>query len=208
MNVYQRISLPYELGELNPVIYFKTMYYHYNILHKNYEVKLNETIKGTDLEKKFPSLEELMKNLNELPAEIKEDIRFFGGGLINHNFFFTHLTPMEKSDEKKISLELLKVIKKEFTSLENLKKELTKSALRVRGSGWTWLVLEKKKKIKIINTKEQDGPWSLHLRPLIGIDVWEHAYIIDYSGPEGRKEYVKKLLDFLLDWKYISELYE
>jgi Fe-Mn family superoxide dismutase len=135
MNVYQRIRMPYELDELEPLIYFKTMYYHYSILHKNYEVKLNETIKGADLEKKFPSLEKLMKNLDELPAEIKEDVRFFGGGLINHNFFFTHLTPMSKSSEEKISLELLEVIKKEFTSLENLKKELVKSALSVRGSG-------------------------------------------------------------------------
>nr|CAG8571278.1 5364_t:CDS:10 [Entrophospora candida] len=113
------------------------MYYHYNILHKNYEIKLNETIQGTDLKEKFPSLEELMKNLDKLPAKIREDVRFFGGGLINHNFFFTHLTEPNEKNEEKISSELLEAIEKEFTSLENLKRELVKSALRVRGSGWT-----------------------------------------------------------------------
>jgi superoxide dismutase len=81
-----------------------------------------------------------MGNLHNLPAELKDDIRFFGGGLINHNFFFTHLTKFkpnkkEQEGEKKISLTLLNLIEKDFTNLERLKKELVKSALKVRGSG-------------------------------------------------------------------------
>ena len=184
------------------------MYYHYNVLHKNYERKLDETIQGTDLKEEFPSLEELMKNLDKLPAEKREDVRFFGGGLINHNFFFTHLTVPSEKNEEKISSELLEAIEKEFASLENLKRELVKSALKVRGSGWTWLVFDKKKQLKIINTANQDGPWTSYLQPLIGIDIWEHAYVIDYPNLKGRETYVKRLLDFLLDWKYISELYE
>ncbi|CAG8507274.1 7584_t:CDS:1 [Ambispora gerdemannii] len=134
---YQRIKLPYGLNELEPIIYFKTMYYHYNILHQNYETKLNEAVRGSELEQQFPTLEKLMENLEQLPAEIKEDVQFFGGGLINHNFFFTHLVKASKILEEKIGLELLGVIEKKFTNLENLKKELVKSALKVRGSGWT-----------------------------------------------------------------------
>src|SRR6185437_13600444 len=102
MNVsgyYQRIKLPYDLNELKPIIYFKTMYYHYSVLHKNYEVKLNETLQGTGLEKQFPTLEELMENLEQLPEKIKDDVRFFGGGLINHNFFFAHLAKFKTCSE-------------------------------------------------------------------------------------------------------------
>jgi Fe-Mn family superoxide dismutase len=77
--------------------------------------------------------------------------------------------------------------------------------LKIRGSGWTWLVLGKNNDLSIINTANQDSPWSLHLRPLIAIDVWEHAYYFDYGA--NRKEYVKKLIDNLLNWEYISQLH-
>ncbi|CAG8449747.1 9076_t:CDS:2 [Ambispora gerdemannii] len=137
MNDYQKINLPYGLNDLEPVISFKTM------------IKLDEALRGTEIEQQ--SLEKLMENLEQLPEEIRNDVRFFGGGLINHNFFFLHLTPF-KSDHKEyereesISLALLNLIQGKFTNLKRLKKELVKSALR-------------------------DGPWSLHCRPLIAIDV-------------------------------------
>jgi len=135
MTSYERIKLPYKLNGLEPIIYFKTMYYHYEVLHKNYEAKLNEVLRGTEIEKQYPSLEELMKNLDKLPGELRDDVRFFGGGLINHNFFFDHLTKMNNNPEKKISLTLLKLLEQKFSSLEKLKKELLKNALSVRGSG-------------------------------------------------------------------------
>ncbi|WNE41182.1 MAG: Superoxide dismutase [Mn/Fe] [Mycoplasmataceae bacterium] len=207
MNNYQKSKLYYELNELEPIISFKAMYYHYSILHKNYEIKLNELLKDTDLFDKFPSLEQLMKNLDNLPIELKEDIRFFGGGLINHNFFFTHLTKFksENKPEIKINLTLLKLIQDKFFSLDRLKKELVISSLKVKGSGWTWLVLDTNSKLKIVNTANQDNPWSLNLRPLIAIDVWEHAYYLDYGS--NREEYVKKLVNNLLNWDYINLLY-
>jgi superoxide dismutase, Fe-Mn family len=124
------------------------MYYHYNILHKNYEVKLLETLRGreikeeSEIEKQFPTLEELMENLEQLPKEIKDDVRFFGGGLINHNFFFAHLAkfdPKRKEHEleEKISPDLLDFIQehKDSPNLEKLKKKLVESALKVKGSG-------------------------------------------------------------------------
>ena len=218
MNNYQRIKLPYELNELEWVISFKTMYYHYNILHKNYELKLLETLRGrkadeeSEIEKQFPTLEELMENLEQLPEKIRDDVRFFGGGLINHNFFFAHLAkfdPKRKEHEleKKISLDLLDFIQKhkDFSNLEKLKKKLVESALKIKGSGWTWLVLNKNGKLEIINTANQDSPWLLHCRPLIAIDVWEHAYYLDYGAK--RQEYVEKLVKHLLSWEYISKLY-
>ena len=122
------------------------MRYHYIILHKNYELKLLETIRGkkveeeSETEKKFPTLIKLMESLEQLPEEIRKDVRFFGGGLINHNFFFAHLTkfkerPADYQVEKRVNPSLLSLIQEKFTSLERLKKEMVKSALQVRGSG-------------------------------------------------------------------------
>jgi Fe-Mn family superoxide dismutase len=201
---YKRIKLPYELNDLEPIVSYRTMFYHYEILHKNYEAKLTETLQRTDIEEKFASLEELMINLEDLPAEIKKDVRFFGGGLINHNFFFAHLIKKDHL-EKKISKQLLMAINKGFGNLDNLKKRLLESALKVRGSGWTWLVLEKNNELSVTNTANQDGPWSLYQRPLIAIDVWEHAYFLDYGAK--RQEYVEKLINNLLNWEYINQVY-
>ncbi|CAG8467319.1 390_t:CDS:2 [Gigaspora margarita] len=173
------MNLPYKLNDLEPIISSRTMYYHYEILHKNYEIKLLEAIKGRGLEEKFFSLPELMANLNKLSGELKEDVRFFGGGLINHNFFFTHLTGFnlrlkETETEEKITPGLLNLIQRHFAILNGKNEEL-----------------------EIINTANQDGPWSLNLLPLIAIDVWEHAYFLDYGA--NRQEYVEKLLNHLLN---------
>lgn len=143
---YERIELQYELGELAEIISFQTMRYHYNILHKNYELKLLETLRGrkikeeSEIEKQFPTLIKLMENLEQLSEEKRKNIRFFGGGLINHNFFFTHLTkfkvqPMDYQVEKRINESLLELIKIKFIKFEGLKREIVKSALRVQGSG-------------------------------------------------------------------------
>jgi Fe-Mn family superoxide dismutase len=111
MVIYQRIKLPYKLESLEPIISSQTMYYHYEVLHKNYEVKLNETLKGTEIEKGYLSLEELMKNVKKLPLEIQADVCFFGGGLTNHNFFFAHLTKIDEKNENNISPSLLSLIR-------------------------------------------------------------------------------------------------
>lgn len=213
---YERIKLPYELGELAEIVSFRTMYYHYDILHKNYELKLLEILRGkkieeeSETEKQFPTLIKLMENLEQLPEGIRKNVRFFGGGLINHNFFFAHLTkfkvqPADYQVEKRIDYDLLNLIQEKFVNFERLKRELVKSALQVQGSGWTWLVLDQNKKLQIINTANQDGPWALKLKPLIAIDLWEHAYIYDYGAR--RQEYVENLINHLLNWEYISQLY-
>jgi Fe-Mn family superoxide dismutase len=140
MTSYERIKLPYELNDLEPVISFKTMWFHYKILHENYRIKLDEALQGTKIKQQFPVLEKLMENLEKLPEEVRNDARFFGGGLINHNFFFAHLAKFnsgrkEYELEEKIDPAFLNFIQEKFTTLKRLKKELVKSALRVRGSG-------------------------------------------------------------------------
>ena len=144
---YERIKLTHEqLSGLSPIVSFLTMYYHYVILHKNYEVKLLATLRGretkekSEIEKKFPSLIKLMESLEQLSEEIRQNIRFFGGGLINHNFFFAHLTkfkvqPEDYQVEKRINADLLTLIREKFTNFKGLKRELVESSLQVRGSG-------------------------------------------------------------------------
>ena len=155
---YERIELPYELNQLEPIIDFNTMRFHYDILHKNYEVGLMKILRGnrteekSEIEQQFPTLVKLMENLDKLPSEIREDVCFFGGGLLNHNFFFQNLTKFEekqKNPEARISPELLKLIQeylakkklsnnlslRSLTNLEKLGKALVESALKVRGSG-------------------------------------------------------------------------
>ena len=143
---YERTELPYQLGDLEQIISLATMRFHYDILHQNYEKKLLETLRGrkieekSAIEEKFPTLIKLLENLEILPEEIKDDVRFFGGGLINHNFFFLQLTPFKPNRqeyelEEKISLALLNLIQSRFTNLKGLKRELINNALRVRGAG-------------------------------------------------------------------------
>ncbi|RHZ35495.1 superoxide dismutase [endosymbiont GvMRE of Glomus versiforme] len=205
---YKKIDLPYKLNELEPIINFLSMHYHYDVLHENYKINLNEKIleeiEEEKLRKDFPTLEKLMKCWEQLPSKLKEDVRFFGGGLINHNFFFANLTKPYKEEEK-IDPDLLALIQKKYTSLKELKAKLIESSLKVRGSGWTWLVLNEDNQLQIVNTANQDSPWLFNLRPLIAIDVWEHSYYLDFGTD--RKEYVKKLLGHLLNWKYISNVY-
>jgi Fe-Mn family superoxide dismutase len=150
-NKYQRVKLPYELSDLEPIVSYQTMYWHYNFFHRNYEIKLNEILAGAETEKKYATLEGLMTNLNKLPEEIKEEVRFFGGGLVNHNFFFRHLTkPNSLSVQAQVDPKLLNLIEnflqsrnrlennlslQDLSPLEKLKKELVKEALKVRGSG-------------------------------------------------------------------------
>lgn len=207
---YQRIKLTYNLESLEPVFSWKTMDLHYNRLHKNYETKLNQALQGTEWEKRYPILKDLMSNLHVIPKEIREVIRFFGGGLINHNFFFSILAP--KDTKKIVSENLQEFINQEFSKtsteeepIDNLKSQLVESALQIRGSGWTWLIINQEGKAEVINTVNQDNPWSLHLYPLVGLDIWEHAYWLDYY--EDRKNYVKNIVNHLLNWEKISELY-
>ena len=110
-NKYPRIKLPYELNDLEPIISYQTMYWHYHFLHRNYELKLNEVLTGTETAKNYPTLENLMANWAKLSPELKEKVRFFGGGLINHNFFFQNLAkPNSDSTKSQLDQKLLSLI--------------------------------------------------------------------------------------------------
>lgn len=189
-------KLPFEKNSLEPIISEKTIDFHYGKHHQTYVNKLN------DLTKEKPELnslilEDLIKksaNNDELKAIFNNAAQVF-----NHDFFWQSLSP----EKKEISPKLLAKIEEDFTSLENFKEEFIQSALAQFGSGWAWLVKNKENKLGIIKTANADNPLSKDLTPLFTIDVWEHAYYLDYQNK--RAEFVEAILDNLVNWDFVEK---
>ncbi|BDV02698.1 MAG: superoxide dismutase [Mn/Fe] [Candidatus Hepatoplasma vulgare] len=201
---YKKINLPYNYNFLEPYIDEQTMKFHYDVHHRGYEEKLNNALKThnqENLEKKYPTINDLMKNYQSIEnKELKIAIREFGGGLINHNFLWTELTKNPKQLTEDGNLK--KAIISKWGSFENFKSEFEKESLSLFGSGWVWLVKRGGKGIKIIKTFNQDNPWFLNFTPIIGVDLWEHSYYLKHNA--NRKEY---LSDFwsVIDWEKAEE---
>jgi len=197
MNFYQ---LPYEYSALEPVIDALTVEIHYSRHHKSYFdnfIKLAGELKITE-----NTLHEIFAKASEHPAGIRNN----GGGYYNHVLYWEILKP---GKGKGISEALNKAIINEFGSVENLIAQMNDAALKRFGSGWAWLVVDGNGKLKIGSTPNQDNPLmdvsDIKGIPIIGIDVWEHAYYLKYQNK--RAEYVKNFWS-LINWEVISELYE
>ncbi len=174
--MYKFKDLPYDYDALEPYIDTHTLGLHHNKHQRNYLNKLNELLINNNYDFKY-SLEELSKHINEFPEEDREDITFNLGGLINHNLYFSSMSP-----NKVLPNELLnKEINNTFGSFELFKSKFKESALAIKGSGYTFLVLDNEK-LKIINLSNQDNPYNYDYAPLIALDMWEHAYYINYEN--------------------------
>lgn len=189
----QLAPLPYGQNALEPFISQKTIEFHYGKHHKAYVDKVNELIKGTTFAQ-LP-LEEIMKQTANVPD--KAAIFNNAAQVWNHEFYWKSLKPGGSQPEG----ELLKKILMSFGSFESLKKELLDAALAQFGSGWTWLVLEGDK-LKVVKTGNADNPIVHGQIPLLTVDVWEHAYYLDYQNR--RSDYVKALIDNLLNWEFAA----
>jgi Fe-Mn family superoxide dismutase len=190
-------SMQYEFNVLEPFIDEETMKIHYTKHHQGYVDKLNLALKDHKEYQDFIP-EKLIKNINKIPAKIRTVVRNNAGGHFNHSFFWPTL--------KKGTIpqgEILKVICENFGTFENFKKEFSSSALSLFGSGWTWLVLNKKD-LEIVNTSNQDNPLSEGLVPILGIDVWEHAYYLKYQNR--RAEYIEAFFN-VINWDKINDIY-
>ena len=188
--------LGYEYDVLEPYIDKETMEIHYSKHHQGYVNKLNTALeKNPELQEK--PVEELLSNLNSIPEIIKTAVINNGGGVYNHNFFWQIL----KKDVEPTG-EILNEINKKFGSFEEFKKIFSEAAATVFGSGWTWLVYNKEKKeIEVFHSKNQDSPISFNLTPLIGIDVWEHAYYLKYQNK--RPEYINNWFN-VINWEEVA----
>jgi Fe-Mn family superoxide dismutase len=196
---HQAIKPDYEYDSLEPFIDKETMQIHFEKHHQGYANKLNNLLE------KFPELkdkptQELLKNINKLPDEIKQKVINLGGGVFNHNFFWPIL---KKDSQFDPDSEIGKEIISTFESFEKFKEQFSNSAMHLFGSGWAWLVLENNK-LKIIQTKNQDSPISKNQIPLIALDVWEHAYYLKYQS--NRTEYIKNFWE-IINWKKVNELF-
>lgn len=182
---YQLPALPYEFSALEPYIDEQTMKIHHGKHHQTYVDKLNAVIeKHADLQER--DLKDLMKELDSLsiPDADKSAIKNHGGGHLNHTFFWELMDP-----KKTVDTALVESITSTFGSVEKFKEEFSLAATNRFGSGWAWLVRTKSGDLKVYSTANQDSPYLQNHEPLIGLDVWEHAYYLKYQNK--RPEYIE-----------------
>lgn len=200
--MYNKIELPFEYNALEPYIDEETVKIHYGKHLQTYETNLNKALEGYEEYTKGKTLDQLIKNLADLPEEIRTAVVNNGGGVSNHNLYFSILSPnAKKSPEGKF----LEEINKTFRSLENLKEELTNAAISQFGSGYAFLVKDKDSKLSIVKRVNQNSPVMDDLIPILTIDVWEHAYYLKYKNL--RADYVKNIWN-VIDWGKVQGLYE
>lgn len=200
--MYNKIELPFEYNALEPYIDEETVKTHYGKHLQTYETNLNNALEGYEEYTKGKTLDQLIKNLADLPEEIRTAVVNNGGGVSNHNLYFSILSPnAKKSPEGKF----LEEINKTFGSLENLKEELTNAAISQFGSGYAFLVKDKDSKLSIVKRVNQNSPVMDDLIPILTIDVWEHAYYLKYKNL--RVDYVKNIWN-VIDWGKVQGLYE
>lgn len=192
--------LPYAYDALEPYIDKETMMLHHDKHEKAYLDNLNKAIsKYPELYRK--GIEGILKDLNSVPEDIRETVKNNAGGVYNHEFFWSIMSP-EKNQSP--SGDLLKAINKDFQSFDNFKAKFKEAALGRFGSGWAFLVKDKDGKLSIISTANQDSPISQNLTPIIGIDVWEHAYYLKYQNRRG--DYIDNWWN-VVNWKQAENNY-
>lgn len=192
--------LSYAYDALEPFIDAKTMEIHHSKHHQAYIDKLNAALeKHPELMDK--PIEDLLKNLNDIPEDIRTAVRNHGGGHYNHTFFWNIMAPKAT----KASGKLVEDIIVKWSSVDKFKEEFTTAAINHFGSGWTWLALDKNKGLIVTSTANQDCPLSEGMEPILGIDVWEHAYYLKYQNR--RADYIKVWLDNVADGDKIGAIY-
>ncbi|MDQ3624236.1 MAG: superoxide dismutase [Verrucomicrobiota bacterium] len=197
--VFKLPPLGYDYDALEPYLDAETMKLHHDKHHATYVSKLNEAIVKAPAFGRKP-IEEILKDLNALPEAIRTDVRNHGGGHANHALFWQTL---KKNEKGKPAGELAKAIDKAFGSVSKFQEDFAAAATKVFGSGWAWLVW-RDKKLAIESTPNQDSPLSSGGTPLLGLDVWEHAYYLKYQNR--RPEYIKAF-ENVIHWDFVSERY-
>ena len=185
--------LPYKEDALEPYISKTTIGYHYGKHHRAYVDKTNELIKGSNLA--GLALDEIVKQTSG--AIDKTAIFNNAAQAWNHDFYWKSMIPKGSKPEDKLA----RIIDSSFGSLDNFKKEFLNSAVTLFGSGWTWLVFEGDK-LSIIQSFNADDPIAHGMTPLLTVDVWEHAYYLDYQNR--RIDYVRAIIDNLLNWNFAA----
>ncbi len=197
---YTLPALPYAFDALEPHIDAQTMQIHHDRHHAAYVTNLNNAVvKFPDLARK--PVEDLVRDLNAIPEEIRTAVRNNGGGHANHTLFWQI---MSKGGPRTPAGELAAAIDKRFGSFNGFQEQLTRAALGVFGSGWAWLTLDQARQLAVVSTPNQDSPLTAGQTPLMGIDVWEHAYYLKYQNR--RADYVAAFYN-VINWDAVSARY-
>ena len=190
-------KLQYSYDALEPYIDAKTMEIHHSKHHQTYITNLNKALESYP-ELFDKSLEDLLANLDQIPESIRVAVRNGGGGHYNHTLFWQIIGP--KSDSKP-SENMNSLITDSFESFDNFKSEFNEKATKQFGSGWGWLCQDKSGKLVTLSTPNQDTPISSGLNPVLGIDVWEHAYYLNYQNK--RPDYINAFWE-IINWEAVE----
>ena len=197
--MFELPDLPYSFDALEPYIDSKTMEIHHGKHHATYVKKLNEALEGTKFLNK--NIKEILKNIDDVPKDKKQAVINNGGGHANHTLFWEIMS----GDGGEPSEELAEAINEKFGSFEEFKEKFSNTAIARFGSGWTWLVINKDGDLEIISTPNQDSPLMNNKTPILGLDVWEHAYYLKYQNR--RLDYIKAWWN-VVNWEQVNENYE
>ena len=192
-------KLPYDYNALEPYIDGQTMTIHHTKHHQAYIDKLNGAVKGTKFENM--DVNEIIKKLNDVPENIRMAVRNHGGGHSNHTFFWQIMAPDAGGEPHGNAGD---AIKHAFGGFDKFKEEFTNAGLNRFGSGWAWLVAEHGK-LSVMSTPNQDSPLMEGKTPILGVDVWEHAYYLKYQNK--RADYLAAWWN-AVDWKRVEELFK
>ena len=200
MSNYQLPTLSYDFNALEPHIDEQTMMIHHDRHHATYVNNLNAALeKHNNLANK--TIEDLITNLDAIPEDIRTAVRNNGGGHANHSLFWKIISPNAGG---KPTGEIADAITQAFGSYEKFKEEFTKAATTRFGSGWAWLVVENEE-LKITSTPNQDSPLMAGQTPVLGLDVWEHAYYLNYQNK--RPDYINAFFN-IINWNEVNKLYK
>lgn len=192
--------LPFDVAALEPFIDAETMRIHHTKHHASYVQNLNDTLKGNE-ELLALDVFELVKDFKGVPKDILTKVKNNAGGHANHSLFWKVMAPKPKKEPTKTMLNLLK---KNFGGFKEFQESFTASGMGRFGSGWVWLVVNKKK-LEIMDTPNQETPLTAGLKPILLLDVWEHAYYLRYQNR--RSEYIDAWWN-VVNWEAVENLYK
>lgn len=196
---YELPRLPYRYDELEPYIDTETMKIHHKKHHQAYVDGLNKALEQIGGASHPQYIISILSDLKLVPESDRSAINFFGGGFENHRLFWDTMTP---NSDKNPGGKLEDSIDVYFDNFENFKKNFSEKAIAIQGSGWCWLVFNQTyNKIEILTTHNQDSPWTQQKIPLLGLDIWEHAYYLKYQNK--RPDYVDAWWN-VVNWDYVE----
>lgn len=199
--MYKPYILKYDYNSLEPHISKKTLETHYNSHYLKYLKNLNDLLVKNNFKFQYP-VKDLFFNIDIFPIKDRDDILYNAGGVVNHELYFDSMIP----DANKVIPEPLNsAIVSKFGSIQDFLKQFIDLAVSLPGSGYTFLSITKNKELYLLNLANQDSPYSLEMIPILNIDLWEHAYYLDYRG--NRRKYVENFLE-VIDFVEVNKKYQ